>query len=129
MYKRTMDKHSKLHYACSKPVDRSAQFQMGGTITGVLGQWAGRDTCMKLAYLLNDFGRWNILHLKGKRTSRILVITIYRVSKQSNTGKHTIWIQHHALIYFKCKHINCQFILTSASFIPYFQPIQLCRIM
>ena len=36
-YKHKQDKNIKLHFACSKPLHKKDQFQMGGTITGISG--------------------------------------------------------------------------------------------
>ena len=65
-YKYNKDKHIKLHFSCSKPVNRNDQFQMDGTITGVSGRWSGQDISLKLQYPVKDYGQWTISHLKGK---------------------------------------------------------------
>ena len=92
-YKHNKDKHSKIHFSCSKPVNKNDKFQMGGTLTGVSGRWSGRDIVPKLQYPVNDYGRWSISHLKGKDRVIVSIITVYRACLQSGQGKNTISIQ------------------------------------
>lgn len=92
-YKRSTDKHCKLQIAYSKPFKKSAEFQMGGTITGVTGRWSGRNLNLKLDLPVKEYGRWSLAHLQGKGKSIITIISIYRVCKQGGGGKNTIWLQ------------------------------------
>ena len=72
-YKHSIDKHIKLKYSCSKPLDKNSQYQMGGTITGVSGRWSGRDLNDELQYPVESRGRWTLSHLKGKKN---IIITV-----------------------------------------------------
>ena len=92
-YKYKQDRNIKLHFACSKPFNKSEQFQMGGTVTGISGRWSGRNLNLNLDFPVKDYGRWSICHLQGKGSNILSIITIYRVCKQSALGKNTIQIQ------------------------------------
>ena len=92
-YKHKKDKHIKLHFSCSKPVNKNDEFQMGGTITGLSGRWSGRDISLNLEYPVKSHGRWTLSHMQGKQNCIVTIITVYRVCIQSGQGKNTITIQ------------------------------------
>jgi len=75
-------------------------YQPGGTMTSVLGRWTARTT--NSGQDKSGLGRWSYVELTGRRNTRFIILSGYRVNPQRpKLGANTIYDQQYRLLLHK----------------------------
>jgi hypothetical protein len=87
----------------------SSSFQPGGTLTAVINHWTSR--VMSKGQDPYGLGRWSYTTLRGKLSSKVTIITAYRVSQKTlaSAGPKTAFMQQYRAIqseFLRCNKVN-----------------------
>jgi hypothetical protein len=76
----------------------SSYFQPGGFLTTIVDQWTSR--VLQKGQDPHGLGRWSYVTLQGKMSSKVTIITAYRVSQKTSlsAGPKTAYMQQYRAI-------------------------------
>jgi hypothetical protein len=108
----------------------SGYFQPGGSLTAIVDRWTSR--ILSKGQDPYGLGRWSYVTLQGKLSTKITIITAYRVSQKtySSAGPKSAYMQQYRAIqaeYLRLHKLsttpepNCQFILDLQAWIGHLQ--------
>ena len=81
------------------PATPSSIYKPGGTMIGTIGNWSGRIIHIANDLTKDKLGRWSTLHLQGKNSTIITILSVYQVCKQGYNGENTAYLQQQADLY------------------------------